>query len=61
MSVEFDGGLPESSTQGLLTGKLLVGGLEVLVLGVRSTFVRPTTAFPAVMVMKNLGSKTINK
>ena len=30
MSVEFDRGLPESLTQGLLIGKLLVGGLGVL-------------------------------
>ena len=33
MSVEFDrliGGVPESSTRGLLVGKLLVGGLGVV-------------------------------
>ena len=29
MSVEFVGGLPESLTQGLLVGQLLVGGLGV--------------------------------
>ena len=30
MSVEFIGSLPESLTQGLLVGKLLVGGLGVI-------------------------------
>ena len=29
MSVEFDRGLPESLTRGLLIGKLLIGGLGV--------------------------------
>ena len=29
MSVEFDRDLPESLTQGLLIGKLLIGGLGV--------------------------------
>ena len=31
MSVEFIGSLPESLTQGLLIGKLLIGGLGVLI------------------------------
>ena len=30
MSVEFDDGFPEDLTQGLLIGKLLIGGLGVV-------------------------------
>ena len=37
MSVEFIGGLPESLTQRLLVGKLLVGGLGVAPPGLRGS------------------------
>ena len=51
MSVESTGSLPESSTRGLLVGKLLVGGLGVILYVWRTMPGRPPLLIMMIIMM----------